>query len=125
MEKEHENIKLYNIKRKKYKLYMAKKLVKLTEGDLHNIIKESVNKVLKENSIDIDNDSYFGGGLPDRYFDDDDYVPDNDRISKKEINQLETIADTIMDLANKTSGDTSLLYNAVDCIEKFISHYNM
>ena len=27
---------------------MAKKLVKLTEVDLHNIIKESVNKVLKE-----------------------------------------------------------------------------
>ena len=27
---------------------MAKKLIRLTEGDLHNIIKESVNKVLNE-----------------------------------------------------------------------------
>lgn len=27
---------------------MAKKLVRLTEGDLHRIIKESVNKILKE-----------------------------------------------------------------------------
>ena len=32
---------------KEYKSYMAKKLVRLTEGDLHRIIKESVNKVLR------------------------------------------------------------------------------
>ena len=40
---------------------MAKKLVRLTEGDLHRIIKESVNNVLKEGQdntshIDIDSD---------------------------------------------------------------------
>lgn len=29
---------------------MAKKMIKLTEGDLHRIIKESVKKVLKEHS---------------------------------------------------------------------------
>ena len=34
---------------------MAKKLIRLTEGDLHRIIKESVNKVLKE---DYFNDGY-------------------------------------------------------------------
>lgn len=51
---------------------MAKKLVKLTEGDLHRIIKESAKKVLKETTID--NDSYFGGGLPDKYFDEDDDI---------------------------------------------------
>ena len=27
---------------------MAKKLIRLTESDLHNIIKESVNSILKE-----------------------------------------------------------------------------
>lgn len=101
-----------------------KQRIRLTESDLHRLIKESVRKVLKETSID--NDSYFGGGLPDRYFDDDDdYVPDNDRISKKEINQLETIADTIANIANNTSDDASLLYEAINCIEKFISHYNV
>lgn len=51
---------------------MAKKLVKLTEGDLHIIIKESVKKMLKETTID--NDSYFGGGLPDKYFNEDDDI---------------------------------------------------
>ena len=49
---------------------MSKKLIKLTESDLHRIIKESVNNVLKEYDDDIDN--YYGGGLPDGYFDDDD-----------------------------------------------------
>lgn len=102
---------------------MKNKLIRLTEGDLHRIIKESVNKMLKETSID--NDSYFGGGLPDKYFDDNDYIPYNDRISKKEINQLETIADTIANIANNTSDDTSLLFEAVNCIEKFISDYNL
>lgn len=52
-------------------------------------------------------------------------MPDNDRMSKKEINQLETIANTIANIANNTSDDASLLYEAVNCIEKFISHYNM
>lgn len=100
-----------------------KQVIRLTESDLHRMIKESVRQVLKETSID--NDSYFGGGLPDKYFDDNDYVPDNDRMSKKEINQLETIANTIANIANNTSDDASLLYEAVNCIEKFISHYNM
>lgn len=91
------------------------------ENELKQIVAESVKKVLKETSIE--NDSYFGGGLPDKYFDDNDYVPDNDRISKKEINQLETTANTIANIANNTSDDASLLYEAVNSIEKFISHY--
>lgn len=31
---------------------MAKQLIRLTEGDLHRIIKESVNRVLKEMNND-------------------------------------------------------------------------
>ena len=31
---------------------MARQIIKLTESDLHNIIKESVNKILKENLYD-------------------------------------------------------------------------
>ena len=33
---------------------MNKKLIRLTESDLHKIVKESVNKVLKENTNDFD-----------------------------------------------------------------------
>ena len=41
--------KLYNITENKQYNNMAKKqLIKLTEGDLHNIIKESVNRILNE-----------------------------------------------------------------------------
>ena len=98
------------------------KRIRLTESDLHRIINESVNRILKENSRDIDDDNYFGGGLPDRYFDDD--APDNDRISQKQITQLDKIANTIANIANNTSDDTKLLFQAADCIDKFITLYN-
>ena len=102
---------------------MNKKLIRLTEQDLNRMVKASVNRVLREDSRDIDDDSYFGGGLSDRYFDDYDDVPDNDRISQKQISQLDNISDIIADIANNTSDDTDLLFQAVDCIDKFISRY--
>lgn len=67
---------------KKYKTntYMAKKqLIRLTEDDLHNIIKKSVNRILREYR-DIDDDNYYGGGLPDNYFDEDEYI-DNEEAT--------------------------------------------
>lgn len=100
---------------------MNKKLIRLTEQDLHKIVKESVNRVLRENGRDIDDDNYFGGGLPDRYFDDD--ALDNDRISQKQIAQLDNIANTIADIANNTSDEAELLFQAADCIDKFTSRY--
>ena len=96
--------------------------VRLTESDLHRIVKESVKRVLKENSRDIDDDNYFGGGLPDRYFDDDD-APDGDRISQKQIAQLDNIANTITDIANNTSDEAELLFQAADNISEFTSRY--
>lgn len=96
-------------------------VIRLTESDLKNIIKESVNKILKEYDEDIDN--YYGGGLPDKNSVDDDFI-DSDRISKKDINKLENIADAIADIANNTSDDASLLYQAINNIEKFISSFN-
>lgn len=36
---------------------MNKKTIKLTESDLHNIIKESVNSILKENIVSLDEPS--------------------------------------------------------------------
>lgn len=100
---------------------MNKKLIRLTEQDLYRIVKESAKRVLRENSIDIDDDNYFGGDLPDRYLDDD--APDDDRISQKQIAQLDNISNTIADIANNTSDETHLLFQAVDCIDKFISRY--
>lgn len=103
---------------------MNKKLIRLTEQDLNRMVKASVNRVLREDSRDIDDDSYFGGGLSDRYFDDYDDALDNDRISQKQISKLDDIAETIADIANNTSDDTDLLFQALDCIDKFISRYN-
>ena len=47
-----------------------KQTIRLTESDLHRVVKESVEKILKE-SYDIDDDRHYGGGLPDSYFQDD------------------------------------------------------
>ena len=87
---------------------------------IKNIISESVRSVLREER-DIDDDNYFGGGLPDSYFDDD--APNIVRLTKSQIAQLDSIADTIVDIANDTDDDTELLLQAVDCIEKFLSTY--
>lgn len=100
---------------------MNKKLIRLTEQDLHKIVKESVNRVLRENSRDIDDDNYFGGGLPNKYFDED--APDDDRISQQQIAQLDNIANTITDIANNTNDDAELLFQAADCIDEFTSRY--
>ena len=60
------NIYIENYKRK---IYMEKKrLIRLTENDIRNLVKESVKIMLKEQ--DIDNDSYYGGGLPDSAYQD-------------------------------------------------------
>jgi hypothetical protein len=72
---------------------MAKKIVKLTETDLHKIIKESVKEILKETRLDYDEDNFSGkysltndddyidldGSLDDPYnepnsFDDEDWI---------------------------------------------------
>ena len=52
---------------------MNKKLIRLTEQDLHKIVKESVNRVLNETMIDRDGNPYIedeswpaGGGLDSR-----------------------------------------------------------
>ena len=47
---------------------MNKKLIRLTESNLRDIVKETVRMALKEQ--DIDNDSYYGGGLPDSSYQD-------------------------------------------------------
>ena len=96
---------------------MNYKTFKLTESDLHNIIKKSVTRILKENE-----DSYYGGGLPSHYFDDDD-KPENDRISQEQLASLDKISEAIADIANNTSDEADLLYQAVQCIDEFVAKY--
>ena len=56
---------------------MAKKLIKLTESDLHRIIKESVNRILKETRLDYDEYNFSGRHTinnDNSYVDDDGYL---------------------------------------------------
>ena len=39
---------------------MNKKLIRLTESDLHRIVKESVQRILKETRLDYDEDNFSG-----------------------------------------------------------------
>lgn len=43
-----------------------KQTIRLTESELNYLIRESVKSVIKESEIDIDDDSYYGGGLPEQ-----------------------------------------------------------
>lgn len=96
---------------------MNYKTFKLTESDLHNIIKKSVTRMLKENE-----DSYYGGGLPSHYLDDDEPI-ENDRISQEQLVNLDKMSKTIADIANNINGDTDLLFQAVQCIDEFVAQY--
>lgn len=51
---------------------MAK--IQITENDIRQMVDESVKNVIKEYSRDIDDDNYYGGGLPDKYFDEDEDI---------------------------------------------------
>lgn len=105
--------------KKQRKAFSEYKDIKIMENRIKKIVAESVKKILKENSID--NDTYFGGGLPDKYFDDD--MPDNGKITELDIKELNEIADKLADIGNNRDGDTELLFQAIKCIEKFISNF--
>ena len=93
----------------------------LTETEFHNLIRESVSKVLNEVGItDIDSDNYYGGGLPDNYFDNDDDKPENDYLDESDMETLKNIASQISDIANNHNGDMSRLYDACQLIDQFI-----
>lgn len=48
---------------------MAK--IQINKNDIRQIVVESVKNVIKEYNRDIDDDNYYGGGLPNKYFDGD------------------------------------------------------
>lgn len=64
---------------------MKKNTIRLNESQLRKIVKESVNRVLNED-FDIDSDNYYGGGLPDSYY--------NDGYTEAPNNEKEDIEDS-------------------------------
>jgi hypothetical protein len=61
------------------KTKMEKKIIRLTEQDLHQIIQESVNRILNETPLDYDIDNLSGRyskNAPDEEFNPDDYIDD-------------------------------------------------
>ena len=92
----------------------------MNESQIKMVV-ESIVKNLKE-AIDADGDNYFGGGLPDSYFKDDE-APETSEIPQEKLKQLENIAGIIADIANNTDEDAELLYQAVDCIDKFLANH--
>lgn len=95
---------------------MKRKLIKLTESDIKSIIKESICRILEE----YDEGNYYGGGLPDSYFDNGDEEPDNDRLSADDIAKIEKCIDEIAEIANNKNDDCYDLYDAIDTIEEFV-----
>jgi hypothetical protein len=92
----------------------------MNESQIKMVV-ESIVKKLKE-AIDVDGDNYFGGGLPDSYFKGDE-APETSEIPQEKLKQLENIAGIIADIANNTDEDAELLYQAVDCIDKFLASH--
>ncbi len=93
----HSSTKLQNNKglkpeNKQYKrnTNMNKKLIKLTESDLHRIVKESVNRILREASYDINSPEYKqmydnGNRWPDEM--------DDTALTNREISDYEALPD--------------------------------
>lgn len=92
----------------------------MNESQIRMVV-ESIVKKLNE-AVDIDGDNYFGDGLPDSYFKDDE-APETSEIPQEKLKQLEDIAGIIADIANNTDEDAELLYQAVDCIDKFLASH--
>ena len=95
-----------------------KQVVRLTESDLHNVIKESVKRVLNEGSHDIDDDTYFGGGLPD------DKQQMTNYTAEKDINKIMDLIrpyiDKLCDIFNNYDYTNKNVYDEVfEIIEKF------
>ena len=57
-----------------------KQIIRLTESDLHRIIKESVHKILKETRLDYDEDNFSGKYTKTKT---DDYINQDDLSASK------------------------------------------
>jgi hypothetical protein len=93
-----------------------KKLVRITEQDLHNIIKESVNKILREGEYPeeigkLEDDNYYGGGLPEPQGKVPKYT------CEKQVNQIyqniKPYLDELADIFNENEFDDRKVYDEV------------
>lgn len=93
-----------------------KKLIKLSESELNQILKESVKKVIKESERDIDDDSYYGGGLPEPQPRASRYTYEKE--VKKIYNQIKPYLDQLSDIFNNSDMDNREVYDEVmDALE--------
>ena len=99
---------------------MKKKIIRLTEQDLHNMINECVARVLREGEYDIDQDNYYGGGLPDSYNKED--APEKSEVDWNALgeisNQLTPMVNKLFDMANNSDGNTDWLFTIAYELEK-------
>ena len=98
-----------------------KQIIRLNENQLKQIIFKAVKHVLKES----EEDTYFGGGLPEHFLDDDEKPETGDyNFTEQEYNELESIVDKLYNIANSKAGDTDLLYTAAQNIEAFLKNFS-
>lgn len=90
--------------------------IKLSENALRQIVAEGVKKLLKE----YDDGTYYGGGLTDKYFNDEE--PEDYGVTNGNIDELKTMSNRLYDIANNVDGDTGLLYDAAKSIDTYVSH---
>ena len=64
---------------------MNKKLIRLTEGDLHRIVKESVNRVLSEGKFINNKKGYFADNPNEYEYSEEPFVPGNEYAKKDAI----------------------------------------
>ena len=105
------------IENKQY-IKMNKKLIRLTESDLHKVIKESVNRVLNEISIDTlqrAQDKAFKDFDSMLWLDDEDYDEDLDNKRQRQYNAFK---DRIHQL--KSQGGKKVFYIEKGVIQRLI-----
>lgn len=69
----------------------------------------------------MDEDRYYGGGLPDRAYQyEGSEEPLDNRLSEKEKQELQKMSERLYDIANNMDGCTELLYKAAEAIDGFL-----
>ena len=97
---------------------MNQQQIKINENTLKRIVIEGVKRVLKE----YDDGNYFGGGLPDSYFNDEE--PEDYSLTPDIFQQLREMSTKLYDIANATSDDCQALYDAAKLIDTFVDSRN-
>ena len=84
---------------------MNKNRIRLTEGDLHRIIKESVNKIMEDNPPI--------------------YNPDLLEKRKRSVQLVNQIADLVHDLFTETEGSDVIFHRVADSLLSTLEKYGL